>query len=206
MSLGKKIRMLRERSGMSQADLGKLLGITDKAVSTWENDKKIPRMGKIEKMCSIFGIRKSDLLEDDVEITMPSNAIPIGEMKKIPLLGQIACGKPILAQENITDYIDLPSHIHADFALICKGDSMIGAGIQDGDIVYIRKQDVVENGEIAAVIVNEESEATLKRFYRVGDMVTLNAENSQYAPFVFRDEEINQLHIAGKAIAYTHVL
>lgn len=66
MSLGKKIRMLRERSGMSQSDLGKLLGITDKAVSTWENDKKIPRMGKIEKMCSIFGIRKSELLEDDL--------------------------------------------------------------------------------------------------------------------------------------------
>lgn len=206
MSIGRNIRYLRERSQMSQADVAKLLGVTDKAVSTWENDKKIPRMGKIEKICSMFGVRKSELLEDDLTLSIPRNITPLSRMKKIPLVGQIACGKPILAEENVTDYIDLPSHIHADFALTCKGDSMIGAGIQDGDIVYIRKQEIVENGEIAAVIVNEESEATLKRFYRVENMVTLSAENSQFPPLVFQNDEINLLHIVGKAIAYTHVI
>lgn len=206
MSIGRNIRYLRERSQMSQADVAKLLGVTDKAVSTWENDKKIPRMGKIEKICSMFGVRKSELLEDDLTLSIPRNITPLSQMKKIPLVGQIACGKPILAEENVTDYIDLPSHIRADFALTCKGDSMIGAGIQDGDIVYIRKQEIVENGEIAAVIVNEESEATLKRFYRVENMVTLSAENPHFPPFVFQNDEINRLHIVGKAIAYTHVI
>lgn len=206
MSIGKNIKVLRERSGMSQNDVAKLLGVTDKAVSTWENDRRIPRIGQIEKLCAMFGVKKSQLLEDNLRASMPSNIAPLMQMKKIPLVGQIACGKPILAEENVTDYIDLPAHIHADFALTCKGNSMIGAGIQDGDIVYIRKQEIVENGEIAAVIVNEESEATLKRFYRVGNMVTLSAENPQFAPLVFQNDEINRLHIVGKALAYIHVI
>lgn len=124
-------------------------------------------------------------------------------MDQIPLVGDIACGTPILAEENITDYVDLPGHIRADFALTCRGDSMIGAGIQDGDIVYIRHQETVENGQIAAVLVGSE-EATLKRFYRSNNAVTLNAENPSYAPMVFVGEEAAQIRILGLAIAFTH--
>ena len=133
---------------------------------------------------------------------LPNNIRPIGPMERVPLLGTIACGEPILAEQNIRAHVDLPGHIHADFALECKGDSMQNAGIRDGDIVYIREQERVENGEIAAVLIGEE--ATLKRFYQTGDKVVLYAENTAYPPFMFVGEEINNLRILGRAVAYTH--
>lgn len=137
----------------------------------------------------------------------PSNLSPLPKMKKIPLVGTIACGQPILAEENITDYIDLPGHIKADYALICKGDSMINAKIADGDIVYIRQQETVENGQIAAVLVDaDQTEATLKRFYFSGGTVTLNAENPAYAPMVYVGEEIEKVHVIGLAVAFTHII
>lgn len=141
---------------------------------------------------------KRDL--DDI----PNGFIPMPEMKKIPLVGSIACGSPILAEENIEDYVDVPRHIRADYALTCEGDSMIGAGIRDGDIVYIRKQPMVETGQIAAIRIG--GEATLKRFYREEDRVYLQAENPEHRPIVIVGEEINDITIEGLAVAYTHKL
>ena len=140
----------------------------------------------------------------NISIPLASNIEPLPKTKKIPIVGEIACGTPILAQENITDYADMPKNINADFALICKGDSMVGAGIQDGDIVYIKKQDIVQNGQIAAVIANDNCEATLKRFYRDGNKVTLTPENPAYPPMVYVNEEINSLRVIGKAVGYLH--
>lgn len=209
MRIGDNIKYLREKSNMSQVDLANLLGITDKAVSTWENGTRIPRIGMIEKISSIFNVPKSQILDAELQDKKPlaSNLAPLPKMKKIPLVGTIACGQPILAEENITDYIDLPGHIKADYALSCKGDSMINAGINDGDIVYIRKQETVENGQIAAVLVDEEqTEATLKRFYFSGETVMLNAENPAYAPLVYVGEEIENVHVIGLAVAFTHII
>lgn len=206
MSIGRNIKFLREKAGLSQADFAKMFGVSDKAVSTWENETRIPRMGVIEKIASAFGVTKSQILDEEIGCSLPSNIVLMPKMKKVPLVGQIACGTPILAEQNITDYVDLPAHIRADYALTCQGDSMIDAGIQDGDVVYIRKQPKVENGQIAAVIVNDDSEATLKRFYRIGDTVTLSPANASMAPFVFVAEDINNIHIVGLAVAYTHVL
>lgn len=126
-------------------------------------------------------------------------------MQKVPLVGQIACGTPILAEQNITDYVDLPGHIRADFALTCKGESMTGAGIQDGDIVYIRRQEEVENGQIAAVMVGDE-EATLKRFYQESNVIQLVSENPTIPPKVFIGEAISQIRVVGLAVAYTHII
>lgn len=204
MNIGKNIKLLREQASMTQNELARALGVSDKAVSSWENGTRIPRMGVIEKIANMFGVQKSDLLEDDIVI-LPRNLKPYHPSKQVPLIGQISCGTPILAEENITDYVDLPGHVRADYALTCKGDSMINAGIRDGDIVYIRQQSVVDNGQIAAVLVGDE-EATLKRFYRVGDTVTLNAENPAFPPLVFVGEEVSHVHIIGLAIAYTHVI
>ena len=125
-------------------------------------------------------------------------------MSKIPLLGSIACGAPILAQEHIEDYLDLPGHIHADFALTCKGDSMINARIFDGDVVYIRQQDTVDNGEIAAVLID--GEATLKRVRLFDDHISLEPENPQYRPIVLWGEDMNTAHIIGKAVAFTSTI
>lgn len=137
---------------------------------------------------------------DNSGVAIP-NIIPMPETRKIPLVGAIACGEPILAEENIEDYVSIPKDLAEDFALTCKGDSMINARIFDGDIVYIRQQDTVENGEIAAVLID--SEATLKRVRLFDDHISLEPENPMYKSLVYWNEEMNTVRILGKAIAFT---
>ena len=200
----KNLSKLLNEHNLTQAELASLMGVAASSVSAWCNGEKMPRMDKIEWMAHFFNIMKSHLLE---EISLPSNMKPITNTKKVPLLGQIACGAPILAEENITDYSDLPGHIRADYALTCKGDSMINAGIRDGDIVYIRHQQEVQNGQIAAVMVDDlETEATLKRFYLVDGKITLTAENPAFPPMVFVGEEASSIRVVGLAIAYIHTI
>ena len=141
-----------------------------------------------------------------LESSWPDNIIPMPQMNTVPLLGEIACGDPILAEENFEGEVTIPDNIHADFALRCQGDSMINARIHDGDIVYIRAQSEVNNGEIAAVLIDEN--ATLKRvyFYPESNKIVLNPENPKCEPYVYVGEEIASVHILGKAIAFTSVL
>ena len=133
---------------------------------------------------------------DDVNKSI-SNINFVNKRKKVPLLGKIACGEPILAEENWEELILLPDYVDADFALRCEGNSMIDARINDGDIVYIKSQSQVDNGSIAAVLID--NEATLKRFYKKDDKVILQPENKEYEPFVYAGEEINDIRIIGKA-------
>lgn len=173
-------------------------------VSEWLAAKKYPRIDKIEMLANYFNILKSDLIEEPGttdDIYKYENIIPMPNMKKVPLVGTIACGEPILAVENIECEVEMPENIHADFALRCKGDSMIDAHIYDGDIVYIRQQPIVDNGEIAAVIIDDD--ATLKRFYRNGDTVTLMPCNPKCNPFVYTGEQLNEMRILGKAVGFT---
>lgn len=205
MVVGEKIKRLRKQKGLTQTELGERIGVKKNAVSKWECGRveMIPT-STIKALSNLFNVPPSYLIDDDSQDPfLPSNVVPLQKMEQIPLVGTIACGTPILAEENISDYIDLPGHIRADFALTCKGDSMINAGIRDGDIVYIRKQETVDNGQIAAVLVDGE-EATLKRFYKESNTVTLIAENPAYRPMVFVGEQMQEVHIIGLAIAYTH--
>ena len=121
--------------------------------------------------------------------------------KKIPMLGKIACGEPIYADEDFDTFIEVNSDLKADFCLTCSGDSMINANIFDGDIVFIQKQDIVDNGQIAAVII--EDEATLKRVYydRKNGRLILQAENPKYSPLIYIGEELNNIRILGRAIS-----
>ena len=130
------------------------------------------------------------------------NIIPLPETKEIPLLGTIACGEPILAEENIEEYIKADKDINAEFALRCKGDSMIEARINNGDIVYIHQQPDVENGEIAAVLIGDE--ATLKRVYKYPEkgMLVLKPANPKYDDFIFVGEELETIKILGKAVGF----
>lgn len=202
MSIGDNIKKLRESKGLSQVELGKIAGVSDKAVSTWENNIKTPRVGVLQKLSDYFGVSKSDIIEDVNDIISKYDNISPISKQKIPLLGEIACGKPIYADEHIECYIEAGTNVQADFCLKAKGDSMIGARILDGDIVFIRKQDMVEDGEIAAVII--ENEATLKRVYydKENNLLKLVAENPNVATMVYSGEELNQIHILGKAIAF----
>ncbi len=126
------------------------------------------------------------------------------ELKRFPMLGEIACGKPIFANEDRESYIMAGTDIKADFCLKAKGDSMINARICDGDIVFIRKQDIVDNGEIAAVVINNDNEATLKRFfyYAEKNMVILKSENPAFEDMIFLNDELNNFHVLGKAVAF----
>lgn len=208
MTIGKRIKQLRMRNNLSQAELGKIAGVTDKAVSTWEQDQKIPRMGAIEKMALYFGVTKSYIIDGvddgtrDFEPTIPPGFEPLPEMQLIPLVGEIACGMPITAEENLDGYVEAPKGRHIDFALTCKGESMIDAGISDGDVVFVRKQPTVENGQIAAVRVN--GEATVKRVYINGNAMILQPANINFLPQTYAISELDDVAIEGLVVGWTH--
>lgn len=202
MEIGKLLKKRRQELNLTLEDVGNAVGVGKSTVKKWE-DGYIANMkrDKIASIAKVLQLSPAVImgLEDDVYTF--DNIIPLPNMNKIPLLGTIACGEPILAEENVECEIDIPENINADFALRCKGDSMIDARIMDGDIVYIKQQPVVNNGEIAAVLVGDE--ATLKKVYLSGSTLTLLACNSSYEPFVYSGEELNNIRILGKAVGFT---
>ena len=207
MAIGDNIKKCRLARDMTLEEVAKLVGISRQTMSRYENGiiGNIPS-DKIERMAKAMRVSPGVIMGWEEFEQLPSNMAAVPELKKVPLVGQIACGTPILAEQNIEEYIDLPHHIRADYALTCKGDSMIGAGVHDGDVVYIRKQAQVDNGQIAAVMVDCE-DATLKRFYFDGKAtVTLTAENPAVPPMVFAGEDVERIRVIGLAVAFTHSL
>lgn len=198
-TISERIAEALELREMKQADLVKATGIGKSSISTYLSGEYEPKQKNIYKIAKALNVSEAWLMGLDVPMNRIKNIIPLKKDRRIPLLGRIACGEPILAQENIEEMILLPDDVNADFALTCQGDSMINARINDGDIVYVLLQPQVENGEIAAVLIGDE--ATLKRFYQQGDTVILKPENSKYEPLVFTKDEINNadISIIGKA-------
>ena len=197
MQTGEIIRTLRQKQSMSQEELAQKLGYRDRSsIAKIESGKVDLNQSRLEKFAEVFRVSVSQLLglQNPEVMTMPST-------RQVPVLGTVACGAPILAQEHIDGYTGVPEDIHADFALICKGDSMAGARIFDGDMVYIRQQDTVENGEIAAVLID--GEATLKRVRYYDDCVSFEPENPMYRPIILRGQEMATARILGKAVAFT---
>lgn len=201
------LRSLRTEKGYSQRALAEMLNVSQQLIAKYEAGTSTPSPKTIAQIAALLGVSADYLVGSTVPKEpklLASNVFPMPKMVKKPLLGTIACGQPILATENVDEYIDVPETIHCDFVLRCKGDSMIDARIYDGDVVYIQQQEHVENGQIAAVLVDGvETEATLKRIYLNGDNITLMAENRNYAPIVFTGESMNQVRIIGKAVAFT---
>lgn len=204
MTTGQRMKLRRKAIGLSAEQVADILGVSPATIYRYENGgiEKVPG-DRLAPIASALQTTPAYLMgwECETEETIPANIIPMPEMRKIPLLGTIACGEPILAEENIGDYIDIPKHIHADFALTCQGDSMINARIFNGDVVYIKQQDTVESGEIAAVLID--NEATLKRVRLFDDHIALEPENPMYKPLVYWSEEMNLVRILGKAVAFT---
>ena len=200
MNIGSLIKKLRTEHGFSQEELGNMLGVQRAAVQKWEcGTVKNLKRETIKKLSEIFSVPPSFFFDEDYLVY--NNVISFPKMNRIPLVGTIACGTPVLATENLDGEVTVPEEINADFALRCKGDSMIDARINNGDIVYIRQQPTVENGEIAAVLIDEE--ATLKRVYITNNTITLVACNSKYQPFVYTGEQLDQIRILGKAVGFT---
>ena len=203
MDIHDNIKNLREQRGWSQEILADKVGYKDRSsIAKIEAGLVDLSQSKVVAFAKAFGVTPAMLMGiADTPSPAASNIIPVPKTYKVPLLGTIACGEPILAVENLDGKVDVPESIHADFALRCKGDSMINARIYDGDIVYIRKQDTVENGEIAAVLIGDE--ATLKRVKALEDRIILEPANPMYDPLVYRSSETEEVRILGKAVAFT---
>lgn len=200
MDLANNIRYYRKLNKLTQADLANKLDVAPTAISAWEVGRNKPLMDKIEQMSTLFNVKKSDLLGDDIDT--PTNLVPINRASivSIPILGTIKCGQPILAEENITGYREeLSDRIPSGnlFYLKSQGDSMVPT-IPEGSLVLIREQPTVEYGEVAAVLVNGDTEATLKRVKKQGDIVMLIADNPDYPPYIITDD--NPARIIGKAV------
>lgn len=203
--IGIRIKQRREELNMTQEELANKLGYKSKStINKIEAGINDIVQSKVFSFAEALDTTAAHLMGWDIEnsdttqsLSNIENIIPLPNTKKIPLLGKIACGDPITAVENIEDYVEVPEFTYADFALTCQGDSMINARINDGDIVYIRQQPEVENGEIAAVLID--GEATLKRVFYGKGTIMLQAENPTYPPMVFSGEEILDVKILGKA-------
>lgn len=199
-----RLRELREALGISMREAASRLNMPYTTYVNYEKGTREPNSETLIQLADFFNTSIDFMLGNPNirgESTLPSNIMPMPEMRKIPLVGTIACGTPILADQNIEEYVSIPKNITADFALTCKGDSMINARIFDGDVVYIRQQPTVDSGEIAAVLI--ESEATLKRVQLFNDHIILQPENPMYKPMAFWGEEMNTVRILGKAVAFT---
>lgn len=216
MTLGDIIKRYRDDRTMSMDSFAQLSGLSKSYISVLERNRTphgnepSPGIDTYRAVAKALGIDVNELIravDDDIELstTLPCNLFPARFHQK-PLIGNIACGTPILAEENITDYVDVPEHINCDFALKCRGRSMINLGVKEGDIVYIRSQPEVQNGQIAAVIVDGiEAEATLKKFYRYDNQIVLVPANDEDKPFVYIGEEMARVHVQGLAVGFTHM-
>lgn len=206
--MAKRIRELRLSQNLTLEEVANVVGVGKSTVRKWETGMiENMRRDKIARLAKALGTTPAYLMgweNPESSFGNYENIIPMPKMNKVPLLGTIACGEPILATENIEGQVDVPSHVHADFALRCKGDSMINARIYDGDIVYIRQQPTVDDGEIAAVLIDDE--ATLKRVHFYADHIVLSPENPNYKPLSFWDEDMNSVRILGKAVAFTSIV
>ena len=203
MSIASNIRKLRLNHGLSQQELAIIAGVSDKAVSTWESGKKIPRMGAIQKMADHFGILKSDIIEDKPNNPALTSPLPAPAVR-IPVLGHVAAGVPIAAIQDIIDYEEISEAMARGgefFGLIIEGTSMQPT-INNGDIVIVRQQREVENGEIAVVLVNG-NDATVKEIQLSEAGLTLIGHNpAVFPPKFYTKEEVIALPVTiiGKVV------
>lgn len=210
MDMSERIKSRRLYLGLTQEELGLKLGLQKSAIAKYENGRvENIKRSVIAKMAEVLECSPAYLMgwSDEInpvpalDISKFDNIYPVN-LKKVPLLGEIACGKPIFANEERESYVLAGSEIHADFCLRAKGDSMVNARILDGDIVFIRRQDMVDNGEIAAVAIGDS--VTLKRvvYYPEQNLLILKAENSKYQDMIYAQDQLDQVYILGKAIAF----
>lgn len=202
--IGERIKNLRRSKRMTLEELARIIGTSKQTINRYENGiiTNIPSE-KIVAIANALETTPQTIMgwESKESSITAYEAAPI-KIKKLPILGDIACGKPIYANETRESFAVANGTIDADFCLRAHGDSMNGARIYDGDIVFIRSQSSVDNGEIAAVIINDE--ATLKRVYFYPDeqKLILSPENPRYAPLVYLGSELESIKILGKAVAF----
>ena len=205
-----RMKQVMNEKGITQAELSKRTGIRASSISDYLNNRYEPKQDKIYLIAEALSVNPGWLSGRDDSSTILKtdpfalkNIVPI-ERCMVPIIGQIAAGKPILADEHIEAFLPCDTGVHADFGLVVSGDSMIGADIHDGDVVFIRSQPVVDDGQIAAVRIDDD--ATLKRFYKNPDGCTLVSMNPQYPPMIFNSDNCDSIQIIGLAVAKYSVI
>jgi SOS-response transcriptional repressors (recA-mediated autopeptidases) len=213
----KYLELLKEKN-CRNIDVSKATGIPPSTFSDWKKGKSSPKLDKLKKIADYFDVQveyltgeaeyrtKSDWLininKNEEDILLGQYGLQPIDIHKIPLLGSVACGEPIFASEDRELYVEVGTDIKADYCLTAKGDSMINARINDGDIVFIQRTDSINNGEIGVVLID--NDVTLKRiyYYPNDNKLILQAENSKYEPMVYLNNELDKIRIIGKAIAF----
>lgn len=216
-TFAQRLREGLDLRGMKQIELATRSGISKYSISHYLKGDWEGKQDAVYELARALNVSEAWLMGYDVPAersapkvsvqldkkpTIPPGFMPLPKMRKVPLIGAIACGDPITAIQNREGDVNAPVNMRCDFALKCQGESMIGAGIHDGDVVYIRIQPEVENGEIAAVRIGEE--ATLKRVYLHNDYIELRPENPAFESIIRRREEMNDVQIEGKAVGWMH--
>lgn len=203
MTIGQRIKFERLRNNFSQEEVAKAIGSTKQAIYKYETGivTNIP-MDKIQKMALLFSVEPSYLMgwkerEKTLDLQLFAETRPV-RRKRLQMLGNVACGEPIFADATEDAFVDVD--IDADFCLTAKGDSMINARIFDGDILFVKQCDIVDNSEIAVVLIGDE--ATVKRFYydRENNIVTLSPENPLYKPMRYQGAELDNIRVLGKVV------
>lgn len=196
------LKALRKERKLTLEELAKRLGTSKQTIQRYENGiiANVPPE-KIERLAEALSVTPAELMGWSESKTDTDRIMPLS-FKPVRLIGDIACGEPIYAEEQYESFAVVGEDVDVDFCLKARGDSMIGARIYDGDIVFIKAQDTVDNGEIAAVIINDE--ATLKRvyYYPNEEKLILSPENPRYAPLVYFKEELMGIKILGKAVYF----
>ena len=199
-----RIKISREKKGLEQGELAKLVGKSQSMVSLYEKDPRKTAVDVLEKLSEIFNTTVDYLIGLTNIEQKPDNLIEMNDVTKVPILGTIRAGSPIFAQENVEEYLPIPIgsvNQKDSFALKVTGDSMIDAGIQHGDTLLVKKQEWLDaDGDIMVVLVNNDSEATVKRMFKDKDGIILQAANKNYKPIVINKKDLDYVKILGKVI------
>lgn len=192
MDFAKRLKELRMSRGLTQDDLARELNLVKSSISMYENGKRKPSFEVLEAIADYFNVNM-DTLYSSAPVFVPS-------LKRVPMLGYAAAGQPL---ENLdgqdTYYVETDSRYAVDFCITVRGDSMINAGINDGDIIFVKAQPEVSNGKIACVEIDNER-VCIKRFYKTDTGVMLVSENPKYAPLQFSESNCSDFKILGLAV------
>jgi putative prophage lambdaCh01, repressor protein len=206
MGFSNNIRFLRKQRNLTQEELAEMVGYKSfTTIQKWETGDSEPNMGVLRQLADIFHLSISELVETDLESKATSRPLPSNIITPaayaVPILGTICAGSGIHCEENFQGHFYVDHTIKADYCLKVKGDSMIDAGIYDGDFAFIRKSFDYSDGDIYAVCWGAEESASLKKLYKMDDKVMLQPCNSDYAPTLVDADDI---YIVGECIGTYH--
>lgn len=201
---GDLLRKERKKRHLTQTDIGNRLGVTQQAVAKWEKNVSEPSSADLITLAGLYGVTVDYLLGRESN-PMSGTKVVLQDgtgYRSLPILSAVACGQPIYTEDSYEDYVVQNMEVSADFCVVAKGDSMINARIYDGDIVFVRKQQEVNNGEIAVVAIDDT--ATIKRVYYSPEeqKLVLMPENSAHSPLVYVGEELERARILGRVVSF----